>query len=85
MLLENHAVLRFLAQDRARGCTVQETGSASGESRMRRGDPMNYPAVALLLATKGLRFASLNESGWYYITTVDGVRRSFWVTDIKAP
>jgi hypothetical protein len=45
---------------------------------------VNRTAIALLLATKGLRFASLNESGWYYITTVDGVRRSFWVTDIKA-
>ena len=40
--------------------------------------------IAARLAAQGLRIASQSEAGWYYITTVDGVRRSFWVTDIVA-
>ncbi len=43
---------------------------------------MNRSDIAIILAATGLRFASQDEAGWYYITTVDGVRRSFWVTDI---
>ena len=40
--------------------------------------------IAILLAAKGLRIASQDEAGWYYVAIVDGVRRSFWVTDIDA-
>ena len=43
---------------------------------------MNCSTIESRLAAKGLRLASQSEAGWYYITTVDGVRRSFWVTDI---
>lgn len=38
--------------------------------------------IMVILAAKGLRLASSDEAGWYYVTTVDGVRRVFWVTDI---
>ena len=44
----------------------------------------NANDIASRLAAQGLRLASRDEAGWYYITTVDGVRRSFWVTDVQA-